>query len=35
LLSISCEPNEIFLSVVTSKDVKIISSIADNELTGE
>ena len=35
LLSISCEQNEIFLSVVTSKDVKIISSIADNELTGE
>ena len=35
LLSISCEPNEIFLSVVTSKDVKIISSIANNELTGE
>ena len=35
LLSINCEPHEIFLSVVTSKDVKIISSIADNELTGE
>lgn len=35
LLSISCEPHEIFLSVVTSKDVKIISSIASNELTGE
>ena len=35
LLSISSEPNEIFLSVVTSSDVKIISSIATNELTGE
>jgi hypothetical protein len=35
LLSISCEQHEIFLSVVTSKDVKIISSISDNELTGE
>ena len=35
LLSINCEPHEIFLSLVTSKDVKIISSIADNELTGE
>ena len=35
LLSISCEQHEVFLSVVTSKDVKIISSISDNELTGE
>jgi len=35
LLSINCEPHEIFLSVVTSNDVKIISSITNNELTGE
>ena len=35
LLSITCEPNEIFLSITTSKDVKIISSIATTELIGE
>jgi hypothetical protein len=35
LLSISCEPNEIFLGVTTSKDVRIVSSITTTELTGE
>lgn len=35
ILSISSELNEIFLSVTTSKDVKIISSITDAELLGE
>ena len=35
LLSISSEPNEIFLSVTTSNDVKIIERITDSELSGE
>lgn len=35
LLSITSGPNEIFYSVTTSKDVKIINSITDNELLGE
>jgi hypothetical protein len=35
LLSISSEPTEIFLSITTSKDVKIISSIVASELLGE
>ena len=35
LLSINSELHEIFLSVVTSNDVKIISSITDKELAGE
>ena len=35
LLSITSEPNEIFMSVTTSADVKIIESITDLELSGE
>ena len=35
LLSISCDPNEIFLGVTTSKDVKIVTNITTSELTGE
>jgi hypothetical protein len=35
LLSITSEPNEIFLSVTTSSDVKIISAISQTELQGE
>ena len=35
LLSITSEPNEIFLSVTTSADVKIISAISQTELQGE
>ena len=35
LLSISSEPTEIFLSITTSADVKIISSIVASELLGE
>jgi len=35
LLSISSEPTEIFLSVTTSEDVKIISNIVSDELVGE
>ena len=35
LLSITSEPTEIFLSITTSEDVKIISSIVASELLGE
>ena len=35
LLSITSEPNEIFMSVTTSADVKIIERITDLELSGE
>ena len=35
LLSITSEPNEIFLSVTTSENVKIISAISTSELQGE
>ena len=35
LLSITSEPNEIFMSVTTSADVKIIEDITDIELLGE
>ena len=35
LLSISSEPTEIFLSVTTTEDVKIISNIVSDELVGE
>ena len=35
LLSITSEPNEIFMSVTTSADVKIIETITDLELLGE
>ena len=35
LLSITSEPNEIFLSVTTSENVKIISAISSSELQGE
>ena len=35
LLSISSEPTEIFLSLTSSADVKIISSIVAAELLGE
>lgn len=35
MLSISSEPNEIFLSVTSSKDVQIIQSITETDLTGE
>ena len=35
LLSITSEPNEIFMSVTTSSDVKIIENITDAELSGE
>ena len=35
LLSITSEPNEIFMSVTTSTDVKIIERITDLELSGE
>ena len=35
LLSITSEPNEIFLSVTSSSDVKIISAISQTELQGE
>ena len=35
LLSITSEPTEIFLSITTSSDVKIISSIVASELLGE
>ena len=34
MLSITSEPNEIFLSVTTSADVKIISAISQTELQG-
>jgi hypothetical protein len=35
LLSISSEPTEVFLSVTTTEDVKIISNIVSDELVGE
>ena len=35
LLSITSEPNEIFLSVTTSSDVQMISAISQTELQGE
>jgi hypothetical protein len=35
LLSISSDQNEIFMSVTTSADVKIIERITDTELSGE
>ena len=35
MLSITSEPNEIFMSVTTSADVKLISRITDLELLGE
>jgi hypothetical protein len=35
LLSITSDPNEIFLSVTSSSDVKVISAISQTELQGE
>lgn len=35
MLSISCETNEIFMSLVSSANVKIIDKLTNNDLTGE